>query len=305
MTLFFRRIVTYNKNMNKFFISLICALCAFSAASASAQKFPQVSKTARSAQKATEAARKAAMSAQESIPAAAAFAVPPAPAVRVPTKREKWVDNHQLKLIKVQKMVGISTRQAVENVRSWGAEYHPKNPRPTLREDAAFTAPDLTGFAVSPADVQAAPGFPFQNQRALIYRGLALKTDGAAIRNILENGLLLKDVGAESNTLILAMAGPQARSASVRAPVTNLTDTSSEAAVWASKRMGKRDVSVIVVVKSNAKGSYITINQDIAPEDIYAVTALLNVDGRPTWCKLETQGNNFRITPYNPAPEAK
>lgn len=294
--------------MNKLFISFICALCAFAATSAGAQKLPQIRKGVQTARKTAENASKAAMSAQKAIPAVTKPAVPAAPAVRVQTvhpKVAKFVDENQLTLIKMQKLVGFSTRKALENVRGWGAEYHPKNPRPTLREDAAFTAPDLTEFIVSPEGVQTAPVFPFQNQRALIYRGLALKTDGAAIRNILENGLLLKDVGTESNTLILAMAGPQARSAAVRAPVTNLTDTSSEAAVWASKRMGKRDVSVIVVVKSNAKGSYITINQDISPDDIYAVTALLSVNGQPTWCKLETQGDNFRITPYNQAPEAE
>ncbi len=305
--------------MNRIITFFICIFCAFSATNAKSQA---LGKGIQASRQAGTAATKAAMTAEQSmlkttnaalrnVPRTAAPAVKLAPAVKpVPLPAVNptvagFVDRNQRTLFKLQTSVGVSTRKAWENLKNLGAEYHPKNPRPELLQSSAFTAADFTKLAVSQAEITTAPLFPFQNQRLLIYRGMALNTNGDAIRNILENGLLTKDVGRESNTLLLSIAGPRGRAGAARTPITNLTDNSSEAVMWAGKRMGKQDITVVVAVNSSAKGSIITVAEDIPAEDIYAVTALLRVNGKPTWCKLETAPEGFRITPYQEAAIAE
>ena len=288
--------------MKKLSIFTICALCALGTNLFAQGK--QIVKVPQAAESAAKAARQSA-AVTVKVPA-----VPKVPSVQTPPvvpahpRVAAFVNQHPRTLVGLQKMVGLSTRQAWTNLKQLGAVYTPKNPRPQLQDANSFTTVDLTEFAVPNTPGQALPEFPFQNQRGLIYRGMALDADGKAIRNILKNGLRTQDVGKESNTLLYSMAGPNARTAAVRQPLINLTDSGNDAVMWAN-RLRKQQILVVTVVKSNSTGSIITSPTDIPVDDIYAQTALLKVNGKPTWCKLELEGNDLRVTPYQEIPSAE
>lgn len=214
---------------------------------------------------------------------------------------QQWITNNQRLLINLQRLWGTSTIQAIRNVRKWGAQYPRKNPRPVLQTDQSFRRANLAGLSVPESQIKDMPPHPFQNQRLLIYRGLALDVDGRAVRNILENGLLLKDVGPYANTLLYSLSGPYSRSRSVQNPVINLTDNSDSAANWAKTRKSPNQICVVTVVQSNQTGRTIMHNHDIPSDAIYAVTALLMVNGTPAWCKVEWDNGEFLITPYQSA----
>lgn len=222
------------------------------------------------------------------------------------TQINRVVAQHHPRIhIGTQQALGIPKITAIRNTLNAGYQISQTAPRPRLQETYSFPAADFTRLIPAKLESGEEPVLiPFQNQRGLIYRGLALNADGAAVRNILKNGLRVQDVGKESNTLIASMAGPMSRSAAVRAPITNLTDAASSAVMWAEKRLGDGQIPVITVVKSTQKGDIITTDRDIPAEDIYAVVALLNINGKRTWCKVELDGDDFRITPYVPFSES-
>lgn len=288
--------------MKKLSIFIICALCALGTNLFAQGK--QLVKIPQAAESAAKAARQSATVAVK-VPA-----VPKVPSVQTPPvvpahpRVAAFVNQHPRTLVGLQKMVGLSTRQAWTNLKQLGAVYTPKNPRPQLQEANSFTTADLTEFAVPNTPEQTLPEFPFQNQRGLIYRGMALDANGKAIRNILKNGLRTQDVGRESNTFLYSLAGPNARTAAVRKPMINLTDSGNDAVMWAN-RLRKEEILVVTVVKSNSTGAIITSSTDIPVDDIYAQTALLKVNGKPTWCKLELEGNDLRVTPYQEIPSAE
>lgn len=294
--------------MKKLSIFAICALCALGTDVFAQGK--QIVKVPKAADLAAKAARQSAAAAVK-VPA-----VPKVPSVQTPPvvpahpRVAAFVSQHPRTLVGLQKMVGFSTRQAWSNLKRLGAEYTPKNPRPQLQEENAFTAADLTEFAVPNAPGQTMPEFPFQNQRGLIYRGLALDTDGPAIRNILENGLLIKDLGKYAADYITSLGAEVVKAPIKATKITNLTANPSEAVMWAKLRSAEGQIQVVMVVKyTSNKSSFsnsqhaISTSKDIPPEEIYAMTALLDLNGTLTWCKLELEGAGFRITPYEPFTE--
>ncbi|MDD7578168.1 MAG: hypothetical protein PUK24_01290 [Elusimicrobia bacterium] len=287
--------------MKKLSIFIICALCALGTNLFAQGK--QLVKVPKVAEAATKAARQSA-AVTVKVPA-----VPKVPSIQTPPvptspRVAAFVNQHPRTLVSLQKMVGLSTRQAWTNLQRLGAVYTPKNPHPQLQEENSFTTADLTEFAAPNIPEQTLPEFPFQNQRGLIYRGMALDTKGKAIRNILENGLRTQDVGRESNTLLYSLAGTNTRSAALRQPLINLTDSGNDAVMWAN-RLRKNEILVVTVVKSSRTGSVITSSKDIPATDIYAQTALLKINGKLTWCKLELEGNDLRVTPYQEIPSAE
>lgn len=288
--------------MRKLSIFIICALCALGTDLFAQGK--QIVKVPQAADLAAKAARQSAAVAVK-VPAVPKVpSVPTPPVVPAHPRVAAVVNQHPRTLVGLQKMVGLSTRQAWTNLKQLGAVYTPKNPRPQLQEANSFTAADLTEFAAPNIPEQTLPEFPFQNQRGLIYRGMALDTKGKAIRNILENGLRTQDVGRESNTLLYSLAGTNTRSAAIRQPLINLTDSGNDAVMWAN-RLRKNEILVVTVVKSSRTGSVITSSKDIPATDIYAQTALLKINGKLTWCKLELEGNDLRVTPYQEKPSAE
>ena len=125
----------------------------------------------------------------------------------------------------------------------------------------------------------------------------------SALRNILENGLLLKDVGVHASDRNLAMTAGHGGLGSVvvmSKPVINLTDTPQDALKWANIRAGKAPevFRVIISVRSENIGRVINVQRDIPTDELSEVIILANLNGEKTWCKVELEGEDFLITPY-------
>ena len=282
-------------NKNLFHLFFICLMIAFAAEPANAQKWLKnagkgLKGLSSSATKATTAALSRCAALERQVAGAVARSYPGI-----------YVQAHTL--------TGTPKITALRYTLEAGYEPHRYNPRPALQADKALAVRDFS--AVMPAGKEAeTPVIPFQNQRGLIYRGLALNADGQAIRNILENGLLIKDLGQYASDFITSMGAEASRGRCHSIKVTNLTAESSEAVKWAQLRSKEEAIPVVMVVKySSNKDLFsqdihaINTAADIPPEDIYAMAALLNINGVPTWCKVELEGEGFRITPYEPVAE--
>ena len=171
-------------------------------------------------------------------------------------------------------------------------------PKPNFQK--TFTATDFE--TLLPAQAPAQP-LPLAQLPGVLYRGMALAADGNALKNILQNGLLVADVGPEATTLGMVFAGGKRVSMQAVANyrVTNFTSLPHRAAFWAHKR--KKDakpLEVIVGVEGQTKtGEVVTVGTDIAAQQIVYLVAPLQVDGKATWChvSLSPQGT-FLISPY-------
>lgn len=241
----------------------------------------------------------------------------PAELTPPPTILQRVVKKHKRLLIGTQVSLGVPLRAAVERAyrlgvplrapveRAYrlGAQPEKHIRKLPLLEAKSFLTPDLQELFVT-AEQRALPSprQPFAVRPQLIFRGLALAPENTApaIRNILENGLRLKDVGhhAANHTSSLA-AGINVKAATLAAkPVTNLTADPFAAADWAKRRAYENSTLVVVVVNSSARGEIIQFSWDIPAEEINSVIALLNVNGQKTWCKVEVAGEGFKITPF-------
>lgn len=207
-----------------------------------------------------------------------------------------WVTNRKQTLYKLQRAVGISPLQAGRNLRKMGAAPTVKQPLPKPQGDS-FLAQDLSSL-IPQGKIVDYPKIPVLSHQRLIFRGMALKE--SAIKNVLENGMLVKDVSTESRALSLSYAptNPRAMSYLSTHPVNNLTDSPDAAANWASKRWQEGSTLVVVSVKSEASGDIIVVENDILPDQFHDVMALLQLNGNPTWCKVELADNGYKITPY-------
>ena len=227
----------------------------------------------------------------------------PAELTPPPTVLQRVVNDHKRLLIGTQVSLGVPLRAAVERAYRLGAQPEKHIRKLPLLEAKSFLTPDLQELFVT-AEQRALPSprQPFAVRPQLIFRGLALAPENTApaIRNILENGLRLKDVGhhATNHTSSLA-AGVNVKAATLAAkPVTNLTADPFAAADWAKRRAYENSTLVVVVVNSSARGEIIQFSWDIPAEEINSVIALLNVNGQKTWCKVEVAGEGFKITPF-------
>ena len=284
-------------NKNLFHIFFICLMIAFAAEPANAQKWLKnagkgLKGLSSSATKATRAAFSRCAALERQVAGAVARSYP-----------GLYVQAHTL--------TGTPKITALRYTLEAGYEPHRYNPRPKILEEQTFVTEDFTQLIPAPREKNEGPTLlPFQNQRGLIYRGLALNADGQAIRNILENGLLIKDLGQYASDFITSMGAEASRGRCHSLKVTNLTAEPSEAVKWAQLRSKEEAIPVVMVVKySSNKDLFsqdihaINTAADIPPEDIYAMAALLNINGVPTWCKVELEGEGFRITPYEPVAE--
>lgn len=200
------------------------------------------------------------------------------------------------------RVLGLSPKRALQNLEKIGVTPTFRGPLPAVGK-TSFSAGDFQPYTLVAPKIAQAPAFPFRGSTNLIFRGLALASDGQAIANILQNGLRLSDVGTEANTLLRSYAGAAGAGAvkAVNAPITNLTDSPQAAADWAFRRLRDDYLAVVVAVKSNRKGDIITVAADIPAADIHSVSALLNLNGTLTWCKVQLNAaGNFIITPYAP-----
>ncbi len=169
-----------------------------------------------------------------------------------------------------------------------------------------FITQDFTPFL--PEQIPAEE-LPLVAEPGVLYRGLGLPANGAAVRNILQNGLRVADVGTEANTRNLAYSGgqPGAVRALANTPVTNLTSFPMNAAEWATKRItpDKPLLAVVAVNGQTEVGKVVLAAQDIPAGQITHFFVPLQVNGAPVWCNVQlgTDGA-FVITPYDIPPAA-
>ncbi len=175
---------------------------------------------------------------------------------------------------------------------------------PSLQSGQSFVVKDLVDFTPVPHQ-QPKPSVPFVAEPGdIAFRGLALANDGEAIRNILTNGLRLKDVGEENSTLRIAYASPGGYYAIkffIENPVINVTYGPKSAAYWGARRLDP-DLPMLTIIKIRGKfigDSMETIVEDIPASDIEEVVTRLNINGQLTWCKVKlNEDNTFTLTPY-------
>lgn len=212
----------------------------------------------------------------------------------------RFVNNNKRLLYSLQTTVGVPSKTAVENLRSWGATPLKKPRRPALQPQNAFTVTDFTALRYTDGPV---PRLPFVPHPHRMYRGLGLELNGTSVRKILEKGLLVEDVGRNNNDRRIAYAsagGMAAMKAIASERVINLTNSPADALHFAWRYFGKGMLVMVSVKKSLERGSIITTPHDIPADKIHEVIALLEVNGKPAWCKVETAENGFKITPYTP-----
>lgn len=177
---------------------------------------------------------------------------------------------------------------------------------PKLDKYAVKPIPSFKGLELS--KVNKIPTLPWISSvdtevaTAKVYRGLALDSDGKALRNILENGLLLKDVGKYSSDFV-GMSGKFGAMMvmSGQTKFNNLTDNPELAADYAKGRIGSAEnqIAVVVEVTGIRPQSVIHYPNDIPASQISGVIALLELEGVPTWCRVElAEDGGYKITPY-------
>ena len=171
---------------------------------------------------------------------------------------------------------------------------------PKLQPENAFETATFSQLITS---IRPTQQVPLVVEPGVLYRGLALNSDGAAIKNILENGLQIADVGTEANTRNLAMSGGIPGVVRAARPHTNLTSFPKDAVDWASLRAGNLEDKLIIIVKverqTQEAGKVVTVYEDIPAQQISQLIAPLNINGEATWCQVSLgQEGTFIVTPY-------
>lgn len=173
---------------------------------------------------------------------------------------------------------------------------------PPLQPEQAFETDDFTPFVTQ--ELPAAP-LPLLEEPGKLYRGLALAADGESIKNILTNGLLLKDLGNHATTKLLAMSGGTRGAVSAVRPVTNLTSLPQDAVYWATQHQTQgHDLRVVVSVEGiSQSGKIVIYSDDIPAEKITQVLIPLKLNEVPTWCEISlTSEGHFLVIPYQTVP---
>ena len=229
----------------------------------------------------------------------------------VSSKPRSWLTQQQrdIKAWQLKKQRAENQKKQLELAKQQADIEAAKAAAPLLLTEHAFIVTDFTDFIPS-HNQQPRPKMPFVPEpKVVAYRGLALAADGDALRNILSNGLLLKDAGEENSTLRIAYAshgGYEAVKHFIEHPVTNVTYGPQSAANWGTRRMEKT-LPILTVVK--IRGSFSGKSLDVVTEDIPAnqieeVIVRLNIHDTLTWCKVELNPDNtFTLTPYQTAAQ--
>lgn len=149
---------------------------------------------------------------------------------------------------------------------------------------------------------------PLLERPGVLYRGMALPADGEAVKNILQNGLRLEDLGSHATTKLLAMSGGIRGLVSTR-PVTNLTSLPQDALYWGTQRTepGKELLVIAVVKNQTQSGKVVLYSDDIPAENIDYLIVPLHLGSKPLWYKVELTEDSpygpFRLTPYEDTPD--
>ena len=208
-----------------------------------------------------------------------------------------WVTSNKKLLFKIQRALGLSAMKAGRNLQKWGASPTVRPPLPTPLGEP-FLIDDLSSLI--PESQIGRGNMPVEENPQLIYRGMAL--DAEALKNILKNGMLLKDVTPASATQYLPYSFTTTETPNIPKEgfvhINNFTKSPALAANWASMKLSKKSTVVLVSVKSYKKGTFIVETEDILPDKFYDVLAVLQINDNPTWCKVELLDEGYKITPY-------
>ena len=216
---------------------------------------------------------------------------------------QQLVNDNKRFIVGAQVKMGVPLRTAVERAMRMGAQPEKHVRKLPLLTNKSFVVKDLEELFITPAQEDLPdPRQPFAVRPKLIFRGISLKAEHTtpAVRNILENGLRLQDLGNHAANLRLALvAGANYKAVTAAArPVTNLTEDPFAAAEWAFRRSIEGSSRVVIAVNATDRGQIIYYDRDIAVDEIHSVIALLNVNGQKTWCQVELAEEGFKITPY-------
>ena len=172
---------------------------------------------------------------------------------------------------------------------------------PQLQGKRTFQVADLRDFSITDSPKNSIPALPVMEYPNYLYRVLGLNSN-EDIRNILINGLRLQDVGSDSNVLLMMLASsPQKAATLSSSKYTNLTKSPETALHYALRNSNgaSNRMAVIVIVNGEEQyGPIVQVQHDIPATQISAVIALLNIDGVPTWCRVQLREGEFVITPY-------
>lgn len=216
---------------------------------------------------------------------------------------QQLVNDNKRFIVGAQVKMGVPLRTAVERAMRMGAQPEKHVRKLPLLTNKSFVVKDLEELFITPAQEDLPdPRQPFAVRPKLIFRGIALKAKDTtpAVRNILENGLRLQDLGNHAANLRLALvAGANYKAVTSAArPVTNLTEDPFSAAEWAFRRGIEGSSRVVIAVNATDRGQIIHYDRDIAVDELHSVIILLNVNGQKTWCQVELAEEGFKITPY-------
>ncbi|MBR2082931.1 MAG: hypothetical protein IJ876_08035 [Elusimicrobiaceae bacterium] len=222
------------------------------------------------------------------------------------TVQRSWLEQQQrnFKAAQLKRQRRMRDTQLQQEAQELAAREAILATLPKANPEHAFVRNDFTDLLpdqMPPSDL------PLVAEPGTLFRGLALATDGQAVANILQNGLLLADTGTEANTRNLAFAGGTrgAVQAISNHPVTNLTSFPVNAANWAVKRLTpeKPLVAVVAVNGQTQAGKIVLASEDIPASQITHFIVPLNVEASTVWCNVELQPDgDFLITPYDIPP---
>lgn len=181
----------------------------------------------------------------------------------------------------------------------------PSLPPQVLRPDLAFHITDFSALKTNAATVP--PVTPWEKNPQDMFRAVSLPADGAALRNILENGFLLKDVGKFSNNRAMSYVSGDPRMVRQVSNIRfNSVAADPNAALHYAKQHHEKDIIVIARIQGLPEhGNIEHIQRDIPAENIVEVIAALHIKNIPVWCRVQPEADGFTITPYlfgNPQP---
>lgn len=160
---------------------------------------------------------------------------------------------------------------------------------------------EINDFSAYKTDLKTLPAeTPWKETPQDMYRALSLPADGAALRNIMENGLLLKDVGQFSNNRTMAYASGDPRMVrTVSSMKFNSLASNPNTAVYYAKQHHSKDIIVVLRVQGLPEhGNVIHVGRDIPAENIKEVIAALKIGVRTVWCRIKAEEDGFTLNPY-------
>ena len=210
-----------------------------------------------------------------------------------------------------QKINGKSLHQALRRAVELRG-FRPANPWPKIQSNAAIKVSTMRGLTLDGYRGAIGPA-PVPKNNIYLYRGMGL--DENALRNVLKNGLRVRDTGPEANAVELQTRLVQGGTMPVSsnllkdmyAKQTNLTTDPQGTIHYVSMHsftQGK--VPVIVTVRNwRPKGwiGYFVTKEDIPVSDFVEVSALVRgPNNKPLWCRvsLAEDGHSLVFAPYLP-----